>query len=155
MKKIRIDLDDDESIDAAIKGIEELKKQIEDFPGYVAEREQHIAISGFAMRDRNDSDIRVRVSKQPKKGYIIAEGESVGFAEYGTGVVADMDSEAPIPTGVGSWSTSEDGKGIFAKHGHWHYNGEDYIGTPPTRAMRDTVQDIKQNVGKLSKEFFK
>lgn len=171
MKKIRIDLDNDMSIDKAIQEIEELKKQIESFPAYVAEKNAPLAQQGYADVQMNGSfgnesdpniNVRVTVVKKPKRAWIKAQGEDVAFAEFGAGIgTSQTDTTADggdaITTGQGTWSQSE-GKGhipLEGDRGYWFYNGKYYTRIYPTYAMRRTTIAIKRDIGKLAQEHFK
>ena len=134
MKKIRIDIDGD--IAQAKGEIKDLIAQIQALPQKLAEDALPIAQSRYAGHN---------VSVTAQNGILEARGDEVGFAEYGTGIYADYDPEAPIPTGYGTWSASEDGKGFLIKNGFWYYNKQKLTGTMPTNAMRNALEHLKQN----------
>lgn len=169
-KKIRIDLDDDHSINEAIREIEELKEMIDEFPAYVARREYLFAQERYDNVTKNDGELDVNTmgkvsvmcEEQPKKALIHAVGEDVVFAEYGAGIgTPEVDTTANggemVTTGQGTWSQSG-GKGhipLTGDRGYWFYYNTYYKRINPTYAMTQTVEDIKRDAGKLSQEFFK
>lgn len=132
MKRIKIDIDGD--LKSSIAEIDNLIKQIKELPNELAK-------SGAEMTNYSPYPVSVQASK----GTIIASGEEVGFAEYGTGVLAESDPDAPIPTGYGTWSGSPEGKQILINKGYWYYNKKRLTGTAPTRALRTTIEYLKQN----------
>lgn len=136
MKKIRIEIGSDTS------AIDDLIRQIEELPQKLAEEgAKHVNFGLYTD-----------VVTSAENGNIIARGEDVGFAEYGTGVLAEKDPEAPISTGFGTWSASEDGSKQLINKGYWYYNKQRYTGTPPTRAMRYAIEYLKQNGAKIAED---
>lgn len=63
------------------------------------------------------------------KAETIAEGSQILFVEYGAG---DLTA---TPYKPGSWSSSAQGSGQYAKNGFWIYKGEKYQSIPPARGL--------------------
>lgn len=142
MKKIRINFNGD--IGQAIAEIDDLIKQIKDLPQKVAERGAEVTNYGTYP-----------VTVTAENGNIVARGDQVGFAEWGTGVLAQPDSTAPISTGFGTWSDSEDGSKQLTTKGYWYYNKVRYTGTPATMALHYTEDYLKRNAAQIVGENIK
>lgn len=143
MKKIRITLD---NIEGAVSEIDDLIKQMQNLPQKLAESAVPVAQGGYWAND---------VAVSAEQGNVIARGDQVGFAEYGTGIYAQYDADAPIPTGYSTWSSSPDGSRKLANYGYWYYNGVRYEGTLPAHAMREAVQHLKQNGSQIARDNIK
>lgn len=88
-----------------------------------------------------DPSISVNVKEGNKSGTIWAEifaqGEQVGFLEFGTGALTDemhpLADQAPFPVFTGSWSNSPEGAGTWLK---WLESGKDPMKYPYNREPR-------------------
>lgn len=88
-----------------------------------------------------DPSISVNVREGNDSGKIWAEisaqGEQVGFLEFGTGALSDemhpLAEQAPFPVFSGSWSNSPDGAGTWLK---WLESGKDPMEYPYNREPR-------------------
>ena len=160
---ITVDPLDSVSIDMAIHEIESHKRSIQEKALEVCRRLAEIGAktasdhyaSGFL--DGNDD---VTVTIEPlNDGYLIsANGESVCFLEFGTGVAAGngYDTEEiapPVSIEPGSWSSTE-GSGQFAKNGYWYYNGQKFLLTTPRMGMYHASVEIKRKIAEIAKEVF-
>lgn len=161
MKHIRFNVDDD--LGAVIAEITKLRDSVKEIPGKFADEYSASVQSRFdTFDDPNKRPIAVTTQKLgTTKAQIVATGEDVVFAEYGTGYAAETDEgilgvTPPTPTGPGTWSANEGSK-VFVNHEHWHYKKTNYgVTVPfpgPTRAVRDTVLDIERDVVKKAEEY--
>lgn len=101
-----------------------------------------------------DPSITVTASKGGRKGSfwfeVTANGEQVGFLEFGAGALTDEThpyaDEAPFPVFMGSWSNSPEGAGTWLK---WLESGKDPLKYPfnrePRYAMYAAGTWIRQN----------
>ncbi len=89
--KITINPFDEKSINAAIKQLEQYKKDFlvkeEIFVRRLAEIGVSVASTGFALADYDGTnDVQVTMQQNGAQATVIAYGETVGFIEFGTGV---------------------------------------------------------------------
>lgn len=89
--KIVIDPFDPKSVDRAIKQVEQYKKDFEskekEFIRRLAEIGVQVASAGFAMADYDGvNDVVVSLVTTGNRACVVANGESVGFIEFGTGI---------------------------------------------------------------------
>lgn len=159
--KIRVNVLDPSSIDEAIA---ELKKYSKNLQEKATEIVTELGLRGREIVDTQYSMVEeyeiynVDCIVNGTSAMIIAEGDSVVFLEFGTGVdVEDNSSEmetAGLPIiASGSWSATE-GRGTFVRHGHWHYNGVDYTGTMPTHGFHFASKEIKEKAVEVAKRIF-
>lgn len=160
MKRIVVNLSE-RSIDRAIKdlrtykasitgSLDELTKRIADYGATVA----GATYAAVPVTDGN-YDISVRVVQKPGTCQIVASGESVCFAELGTGVLAGAGKAASVP-GVearpGSWSETH--SQMFSKHGFWYYMGKRFTGTAPYPGMYTAAKAMRERMKDIAKEVF-
>lgn len=160
MKKIVIDLDS--NLNLAIAQIEDLKKQIEEFPEVLAEGnrqttqseyDRYVAfIEGGTVGGYGKEPVTVEIQAEKNTASIHAMGEEVGFAEWGTGVTAVVDPDAPIPTGEGTWS-KDHGQNLV-DHEYWFYNGQKHFGSVATEAMTHTIERLRNDTESIAKDYF-
>lgn len=131
----------------------ELVKQLAEIGANVASI--HFA-GGFI--DGNDG---VNVSVVPlNDGYeVLANGESVCFLEFGTGLAAGngydtTDITPPVEITPGSWSLTE-GSGQFANKGYWYYDGRKYEMTTPRMGMYHAYSESKRQIEQIAREVFR
>lgn len=140
-----------------IDRLEKLKKAInEDVPKaidtIVDERRQAVE-QGFATAQyEGDNDVSVGVNKPDKNIWrLTAEGTSVLFIEYGSGIVMKHDSgfgnaSAYPPR---SWSLGPNGKGwlsdenIKLHRGGWPYGGHYIYGNPSNNVMFEASKQLR------------
>lgn len=161
--KITINPFDKKSIDKAIKQLEQYKKDFlakeEIFVKKLAEIGVSVASTGFALADYDGvNDVSVRLEWQGNKATIIAEGETVGFIEFGTGVKYpewDNSGMEYTPPKHGTY-----GKGHGARPKGWYFKpGEGAVqhtyGNPPAEAMRTARDVMIEKVTQIAREVWK
>ena len=94
-----------------------------------------------------------------KGACLIAHGDDVMFREFGAGITTTSPkhsgSKGLPPIYPGSFSESEDGKGMFAKNGYWWYNDNCYTGLAPTLGMQNAFIEIRNNLQRIANEVLK
>ena len=113
-----------------------------------------VARAGYALAGEYGVENRVNVySDQDKELYgdsyfIIAHGKDVAFLEFGAGFTTDISHPwkhlMDFDVRPGSWSETHARQ--FADHGFWFYNGTSYSYIPPTRAMYNASEYMKQKI---------
>lgn len=158
MKTITITLTG-KSLDTAIKDLKAYEKDCErkaqeltESLANIGERE---AIIGYSMSGNGNTDISVAVQANKDGHSVIASGEDVLFAEFGTGVYTDTTHEwaGKVPKEIAPGSWSKDHAQLFTTKGHWYYAGVPLEGTEPTRAMyyafRRMVDSVKREAERI------
>lgn len=86
---------------------------------------------------------------------IVAEGEGVAFAEFGTGVYAEYNLPTNITVAPGSWSQSPHGQGQFipGEHEYWFHAGQRYTGTQPRNGIYNAAMAIDDDLDEIVGEF--
>lgn len=161
--KITINPFDKKSIDKAIKQLVQYKKDFlakeEIFVKKLAEIGVSVASTGFALADYDGvNDVSVRLEWQGNKATVIAEGETVGFIEFGTGVKYpewDNSGMEYTPPKHGTY-----GKGHGARPKGWYFKpGEGAVqhtyGNPPAEAMRTARDVMIEKVTQIAREVWK
>ena len=103
------------------------------------------------------NDVSVRVDDTGSVAVIYAEGESVCFIEFGTGIKHGYGhpDAGKFGFGPGTWSDGPEGKGHWDnEHGWWYGSGQHTYGNPPAMAMYEAVKEITENVTRIAKEVF-
>lgn len=173
MKKIYIDLDGD--LDASIAEIEDLINQIREYPVILAEigaesaqarfdnyqgDTEYMDVSGYG---RQPTTVTVNKQKSGKvtEVEIVASGDEVCFAEWGTGVDTDDQGKAksnlispPVPVYAGSYSQAN-GKHFREGHEYWHYRNTLFFGSYPTYGMTDTVEQLRNEAEDIARTHFR
>lgn len=162
MKKISFNPFDPKSVSRAIKDLNEYKKWIEKKSKSLSEKLAEIGLATASLHFETaiyDGDNDVVVTAEPtKNGWkIVAEGQSVCFIEFGSGVVGEGHPEASkYRMGVGTWSESENGKGHWNDPNGWYYaHGQKSFGNPPAMAMWEAQKEMKRRIENVAKEVFK
>lgn len=162
--KITIDPFDKKSIAAAIKQLEQYKKDFlvkeELFVRRLAEIGVSVASAGFATADYDgENDVQVRMEFAGNRATVIAEGETVGFIEFGTGIKHpewDNSGMAYTPPPHGSY-----GKGKGANPKGWYFSvGEGAAarhtyGNPPAEAMRTARDTMIERITQIAREVWR
>ena len=161
--KIRVDPFDKASINAAIKQVQEYKKDFlakeKIFVKRLAEIGVSVATTGFAVADYDGiKDVTVRLEWNGNKAVIIAEGETVGFIEFGTGIKNpewDNSGMDYTPPKHGTY-----GKKRGARPHGWYFKpGEGAVqhtyGNPPAEAMRTARDVMIERVARIAREVFR
>ena len=155
----RIDI---ELTDASIKsGIKELRL----YKRWVIEKEAElrsrlaalgatVASIEFSRAIYNGSkDISVRVDDTGSVAVIYAEGESVAFIEFGSGIKYGYGHPQAGEHGMGPGTYP--GKGHWDNEkGWWYGHGQHSYGNPPAMAMYDAVQKMTEELTRIAKEVF-
>lgn len=161
--KIRVDPFDKASINAAIKQVQEYKKDFlakeKIFVKRLAEIGVSVATTGFAIADYDGiKDVTVRLEWNGNKAVIIAEGETVGFIEFGTGIRNpewDNSGMTYTPPKHGTY-----GKKRGARPHGWYFKpGEGAVqhtyGNPPAEAMRTARDVMIERIARIAREVFR
>ena len=152
---------DPESVSAALKQIQQYKKEFlakeKEFVRRLAEIGVRVAQSGFSTADYDGvNDVSVRMEQTPNGYAVIASGESVGFIEFGTGVKyqewdnTDMDYTPP------KHGTYGKGQGAN-RHGWWFKQNDGgtarhTYGNQPAEAMRTARDEMVEQVTRIARE---
>ena len=161
--KIQVNPFDKASVDAAIKQVQEYKKDFlvkeEIFIKRLAEIGVSVATSGFAVADYDGiNDVTVRLEWKGNKAVVIAEGETVGFIEFGTGIRNpewDNSGMAYTPPKHGTY-----GKKRGARPHGWYFKpGEGAVqhtfGNYPAEAMRTARDVMLEKITQIAREVWR
>ena len=102
-------------------------------------------------------DKDVSVAKEPKgNGYIVrADGKSVLFIEFGTGITYGFGHPEAQEHGMGP-GTYPDGKGHWNDPRGWYIpGGQHTYGNPPAMPMYEARKAIEQELPRIVKEVFR
>lgn len=160
-KTIRIELSDS-SINNAIK---ELRRYSAWVQSKEAELRSRLAMMGATVASiqfsraiyNGTNDISVRVDDTGSVAVIYAEGESVAFIEFGSGIKYGYGHPlaGEFGFGPGTWSDGDEGKGHWDnEHGWWYGSGQHSYGNPPAMALVKARDEIVENVTRIAKEVF-
>lgn len=162
--KIRIDPFDKKSISAAIKQLEQYKRDFavkeQEFVRRLAEIGVSVATTGFSMADYDGiNDVTVRM-EQTATGYaVVAEGSTVGFIEFGTGVKFSEWNNTGMEYTPPKHGTYGKGQG---KNPHgWYFKQNDgakarhTYGNPPAEAMLTARERMVESVTQIAREVWK
>ena len=155
----RIDI---ELTDASIKsGIKELRL----YKSWIIEKEAElrsrlaalgatVASIEFSRAIYNGSkDVSVRVDDTGSVAVIYAEGESVAFIEFGSGIKYGYGHPQAGEHGMGPGTYP--GKGHWDNEkGWWYGHGQHSYGNPPAMAMYDAVQKMTEELTRIAREVF-
>ena len=161
--KIKINPFDKSSINNAIKQVEQYKRDFLEkeklFVKKLAEIGVSVASTGFAVADYDGiKDVTVRLEWNGNKATVIAEGETVGFIEFGTGIRNpewDNSGMEYTPPKHGTY-----GKGHGAWPNGWYFSpGEGAVqhtfGNPPAEAMRTARAVMIEKVIQVAREVWR
>lgn len=158
--QITINPYDKKSINAAIKQLTEYKNKLAEKEAELVERLAFLGATsaslGFSRAIYNgDNDVQIRVEVNGSRATIYADGESVGFIEFGSG--AKYGDGHPLNgefgTGPGTWSMSEEGKGHWDNpKGWWYGNGQHSFGNPPAMAMYGALNTMTEQIAQIARE---
>jgi hypothetical protein len=168
---ITIDPFDKQSITKAIKQLEQYKKDFlakeELFVKRLAEIGLSVASTGFALADYDGiNDVQVTMTQDGAKAVILAQGETVGFIEFGTGVrYPEWDNSGMeyTPPKHGTY-----GKGQGARPHGWYFSphvaghesnvkvaAQHTYGNPPAEAMREARDTMIEKVRQVAREVWR
>lgn len=172
--KIKINPYDPQSIDKAIKQLQEYKKDFLAKEKIFIERLAKIGVSVastiYSMADYDGvNDVQVTMNQSGTKATVTAFGETVGFIEFGTGVKFpewDNTGMQYTPPEHGTY-----GKGHGANPKGWWFNGgggyydpakdksgglaTHTYGNPPTEAMRTARDTMVEQVVQIAREVWR
>ena len=157
-KTVRISLSD-ESIKNGIKEVQKYKR-------WVLEKEKElrtrlaalgatVASIQFSRAIYNGSnDVSVRVDDTGSVAVIYAEGESVAFIEFGSGIKYGYGHPQAGEHGMGPGTYP--GKGNWDNEkGWWYGHGQHSYGNPPAMAMYEAVQKMTEDLTRIAREVFR
>lgn len=150
-----------DSISKAIKALNTYKKDFakkeREFVRRLAEIGVRLAGGIYAVADYDGEHNITVYLKQTSNGYaVVAEGETVGFLEFGTGIKHrewSGDHLEYTPPPHGSY-----GKGHGKQPYGWWFKSQDYgitmhtYGNPPAEAMLSARDDMVQRVIQIARE---
>lgn len=161
--KIKVDPFNKESINNAIKQLEQYKKDFlakeKIFIKRLAEIGVSVASAGYATADYDGiNDVVVTLEHQGNRAVVVASGETVGFIEFGTGVKFpewDNSGMEYTPPKHGTY-----GKGYGARPKGWYFKqGEGAVqhtyGNQPAEAMRTARDVIIEKVIQIAREVWR
>ena len=161
--KIRVNPFDKASIDSAVKQLAEYKKDFlakeKLFVKRLGEIGVSVASTGFAVADYDgNNDVSVRLKWSGTRAIVIAEGEAVGFIEFGTGI------KHPEWNNSGMKYTPPKHGTYGKKHGAWPKGWyftpgagavQHTFGNPPAEAMRTARDVMIEKVVRIAREVWK
>lgn len=103
------------------------------------------------------NDISVRVDDTGSVAVIYAEGESVAFIEFGSGIKYGYGHPmaGEFGMGPGTWSDGPEGKGHWDNQkGWWYGDSQHTYGNPPAMAMVKARDEIVENITTIAREVF-
>lgn len=100
------------------------------------------------------NDVSVRVDDTGSVAVIYAEGESVAFIEFGSGITYGSGHPQAAELGMGP-GTYPEGKGHWDNpNGWWYAHGQHTYGNPPAMAMYKAVQAMTEELTRIAREVF-
>ena len=159
--KIKLNVLEIETIDEAIKAINDYSKTLKPKAKEIATRLSEIGkqVVDFSY-SQSGEDYYLTCITKGNSSMIIAEGDNVLFIEFGTGVYTngdtyEMETEGLPPIYAGSYSQLE-GQGHFTpEHPYWYYGGVRYEGTIQLSGFYFASKEIKQQAVEVAKKVFK
>lgn len=102
------------------------------------------------------SAINVTIERIPRGWQLVANGDAVGFLEFGAGVTADKNhsfaQNAPFEVYPGSWS--KDHAQQFTNNGFWVFGGQQYDRVEPRRGLYKAYAVMLTDMKKIAIEVF-
>ena len=161
--KIRVNPFDKASINAAIKQVREYKKDFlakeKLFVKRLGEIGVSVATTGFSVADYDgNNDVTVRLEWNGNRAVVIADGETVGFIEFGTGIRNpewDNTGMDYTPPRHGTY-----GKKHGARPHGWYFKpGEGSVqhtfGNYPAEAMRTARDVMIERIIRIAREVWR
>lgn len=161
--KLAVNLFDSNSIAAAKKAIQQYKADLNakeaEFVKRLAEIGVDVARAGYATADYDGiNDVKVSVILDSSKAFVLAEGEVVGFIEFGTGVryreykSAGLDY---VPPAHGTY-----GKGRGKNPKGWYFTTSKgaprhTYGNPPAEVMLTSRDEIISQIVRIAREVWR
>lgn len=160
------------------KSVEKAIKQLKDYKNRIAEKEaemvRRIAQLGLQVASvkfatamyAGTNDVRCRVEQNGTKATIFADGEAVGFIEFGTGV---RHPEHPGFADYQQPAHGTYGRGLGKNPGWWDYNGDPgnkghvittksgrtkvrTSGNDPAMAMYEAIISMTEQIATIARE---
>ena len=156
-KTIRISLTN-ESINNGIKEVQRYKRWVlekeKELRTRLASLGATVASIEFSRAIYNGpNDVSVRVDDTGSVAVIYAEGESVAFIEFGSGIKYGYGHPQAGEHGMGPGTYP--GKGHWDNEkGWWYGHGKHSYGNPPAMAMYDAVQKMTEELTRIAREVF-
>lgn len=162
--RIVIDPFNKKSIDAALRMVQQYKKDFEakqrEFARRLAEIGVSVAQTGFSTADYDGvNDVTVYIQESPTGYAVVASGEAVGFIEFGTGVkYPEWDNTGMdyTPPAHGTY-----GKGQGKNPWGWWFKSSDgaaaqhTYGNPPAEAMLTARNEMIERVTQIAREVWR
>lgn len=141
MKTITVDILNPRSINRAVRELNRYADKLEAAEGQIAE-----AVSEVGVDVANDlfknalyagyNEVEVHSESEGNEARVVAEGETVAFIEFGTGIVMGQGATLPRPPGIVGLGQYGLGRGA---HPPWVYHGVMGANPPPgTRRLGDS-----------------
>lgn len=152
-------------------GLEKLSKKLDEIESWLDQKSDELvdrlaqegteaAQFGFDIAVYDGvKDAKVRPEKRGEKtAAVIAEGESVLFMEFGSGVTLGYGHPEPLEYGPGTYP----GKGHWNDPNGWYLPKdaqkatgiEHSVGNPPAMAMYNARKELEQNLERIAREVF-
>ena len=167
--KIKIDVFDPHSIDAAIKKLEDYSKDLDRKAEMLCERLAQIGVMyaewNFSSVDwmySGDVDYAIDAVRISENKYAVTvNGEGVLFIEFGAGSTLGYGHPTPVlgETQMGP-GTYPNGKGHWnSPNGWWYVNGDGTkvhtYGNAPGMPMYNAAKYLRQEIAKTAREVFR
>lgn len=158
MKKIKININDPTSIDNAITTLRTYSKNLKQATKQIAEELANLGAQvvdgAYSMGDSLDAvEYDVYTKRMPGGYVIVAEGNSVMFLEFGTGIMTEDYEKSGVglpPIVPGSYSQTEGMKHFIpGEHEYWFYERRKYTGTPATKGFYFANKQMQEQAEKI------
>ena len=136
------------------RGLDEACKEI-------AEAGRNEAASRYVAHSSDGNNaVSTSVVRNGNADYnVSAEGSDLYFNEFGAGISTDTAhpyaSGANVTIAPGSYSSSSEGTGQFARNGFWWWNRRRYEGIVPSRALYNARNYMESKVTEIVRRCFK
>ena len=106
-----------------------------------------------------NAPIQLWLEKIPRGWRLVANGEAVGFLEFGAGTMSDRQhpfaKNAPFPVQPGSWSQIHgDKQFVPGLYEYWYFGGQKFEYVAPRRGMLAAYNAMQRDIVKVAKEVF-
>lgn len=152
------------SIDRAIKQLKVYERDFEakekEFVKRLAEIGLSVARTGFQLADYDgERDVVVTMNQSGSRATIVASGETVGFLEFGTGIL-NPEWSGSTETGYKPPPHGTYGKGKGANPKGWYFTSgpgasQHTYGNPPAEAMLTAREAMIEQVTKIAREVWR
>lgn len=161
--KIKLNPLDSASVSAARQAIEQYKNEMQNkeakFVERLAEIGVRVARAGYAIADYDGiNDVNVSVILDSSKAFVRADGEVVGFIEFGTGVRYKEYNSAGLEYKPPAHGTYGKGKGKNPKG--WYFSvskgsAQHTYGNPPAEVMLASRDEIISQIVRIAREVWR